>query len=80
MQHAGAYHSAHGQTPMSIKLAKMPEYFPEWKTAGHEEVGFLGAQFAGKVIFVLDQGINRGFMTRNDYNEKGPNGIMSVGV
>lgn len=26
-------HSSHSQTPTSIKLAKMPEYFPEWKVS-----------------------------------------------
>ncbi len=26
-------HSSHSQTPTSIKMAKMPEYFPEWKVS-----------------------------------------------
>ncbi|KAH0541492.1 hypothetical protein FGG08_004033 [Glutinoglossum americanum] len=68
-------HSSHGQTPTSIKLAKIPEYFPEWKDVGFEEALFLGAQVAAKVVFVVDQGISKGFMTRVEYNELGPSGI-----
>ncbi|KAL6718237.1 Actin-like protein arp9 [Lecanora helva] len=44
-------HSSHAQTPTSIKLLKMPEYFPEWKEVGMEEAGFLGAQVAAKVFY-----------------------------
>lgn len=80
MQHSGGHHSSHGQTPMSIKVAKMPEYFPEWKQFGYEEAGFLGAQVAAKVVFVVDQGINKGFMTRVEYNEEGPSGIHGKGL
>lgn len=72
--HTGT-HSSHGQTPTSIKLAKMPEYFPEWKDVGFDEAAFLGAQVAAKVIFVVDQGLSKGFMTRVEYNELGPQGI-----
>ncbi|KAL5120615.1 Actin-like protein arp9 (SWI/SNF complex component arp9) [Pleosporales sp. CAS-2024a] len=68
-------HSAHGQTPTSIKVVKPPEYFPEWKEAGFEESVFLGAQVAAKVIFVVDQGQSKGYMTRPDYNDQGPQGI-----
>lgn len=53
----------------------MPEYFPEWKDVGTEEVGFLGAQVAAKVVFVVDQGSSKGFMSRTEYNELGPMGI-----
>jgi actin-related protein 9 len=68
-------HSGHGQTPTSIKAAKVPEYFPEWKDYGMEEAAFLGAQVAAKVIFVVDQGLSKGFMSRTEYNELGPQGI-----
>ena len=68
-------HSSHAQTPTSIKLLKMPDYFPEWKEVGVEEAGFLGAQVAAKVVFVVDQGISKGFMSRTEYNELGPQGI-----
>ncbi|KZM21995.1 Feruloyl esterase [Ascochyta rabiei] len=68
-------HSSHGQTPTSIKTVKPPEYFPEWKDVGFDESAFLGAQIAAKVIFVVDQGQSKGYMTRPDYNDQGPQGI-----
>lgn len=68
-------HSSHGQTPTSIKLAKIPDYFPEWKEVGYEEASFLGAQVAAKVLFVNDAGASNGYMTRTGYNEQGPSGI-----
>ncbi len=68
-------HSSHGQTPTSIKCLKPPEYFPEWKDVGYEEAVFLGAQIAAKVVFVVDQGLSKGFMTRAEYNELGPQGV-----
>ncbi|KAF4550805.1 Actin-like protein 1 [Elsinoe fawcettii] len=73
-------HSSHGQTPTSIKLAKIPEYFPEWKDAGYEEASFLGAQVAAKVLFTADAGTSKGYMTRVDYNEQGPQGIHECSV
>lgn len=69
-------HSSHGQTPLSIKIAKMPDYFPEWKETGFDEAAFLGAQIAAKVVFVVDQGANRGFISRAEYNEMGPDGVV----
>ena len=36
---------------------------------------FLGAQVAAKVVFVVDQGLSKGFMSRTEYNELGPQGI-----
>lgn len=68
-------HSSHAQTPTNIKLLKMPDYFPEWKEVGLEEAGFLGAQVAAKVVFVVDQGLSKGFMSRTEYNDLGPQGI-----
>lgn len=68
-------HSSHGQTPTNIKFVRPPEYFPEWKEQGYDEAAFLGAQVAAKVIFVVDQGQSKGYMTRPDYNDQGPTGI-----
>lgn len=71
-------HRGHNQTPTSIKTVKAPEYFPEWrdpKFSGMEEAEFLGAQVAAKIIFVVDQGLSKGFLTRSDYNDMGPGGI-----
>ncbi|KAL4891442.1 actin-domain-containing protein [Aspergillus ambiguus] len=42
---------------------------------GLEEAVFLGAQMASKVVFILDQGISKGFMSRVEYNENGPSAI-----
>lgn len=42
---------------------------------GMEEAIFLGAQVAAKVVFVLDQGLSKGFMSRVEYNESGPSAI-----
>ncbi|KAL4966411.1 putative chromatin remodeling complex subunit (Arp9) [Aspergillus stella-maris] len=42
---------------------------------GMEEAAFLGAQVASKVVFVVDQGISKGFMSRVEYNENGPSAI-----
>jgi actin-related protein 9 len=75
--HFASSHS-HGQTPTSIKTAKIPEYFPEWKEAGYDEATFLGAQVAGKLLFITDGGASKGYMTRTDYNEQGPQGIHDV--
>lgn len=47
-------------------------------TGGHrgmEEAVFLGAQVASKVVFVIDQGLSKGFMSRVEYNENGPSAI-----
>lgn len=68
------------QVPISVRHAKMPEYFPEWKDVGFEEAAFLGAQTAAKVIFLVDQGPGGGqwYLSRVQYNEKGPSGILST--
>ncbi|RMZ88703.1 hypothetical protein DV736_g4058, partial [Chaetothyriales sp. CBS 134916] len=71
-------HRGFSQSPTTIKTAKAPEYFPEWKdaaVAGMEEAAFLGAQVAAKVVFITDQGASKGFMTRTEYNDVGPSGI-----
>jgi len=72
-------HSSHGQTPTSVKLAKIPEYFPEWKDFGYEEASFLGAQVAAKVLFG-DNGVNKGYMLRSEYNESGPQAIHDCSI
>ncbi|KAF7191981.1 SWI/SNF and RSC complexes subunit arp9 [Pseudocercospora fuligena] len=76
--HQSMHSSGHGQTPTSIKAAKIPEYFPEWKEVGYDEAAFLGAQVAGKLLFIVDGGASKGYMTRTDYNEQGPSGIHEV--
>jgi len=71
------------QSPTTMKTVKAPEYFPEWKdpsVAGMEEASFLGAQVAAKVVFIVDQGISKGFLTRSEYNELGPEGIHNCAM
>jgi len=70
------HHSSHSQSPTSIKAANPPGYFPEWKT--FEESVFLGAQVAAKVVFVVDQGLSKGFLSRVEFNEEGPSAIHQV--
>ena len=72
-------HRGHSQTPISIKTVKAPEYFPEWKDY-MEEASFLGAQVAAKVLFIVDQGVSKGFLSRMEYNEVGPGGINDVAM
>lgn len=69
-------HSSHSQSPTSIKVASPPIYFPEWKA--FDEAVFLGSQVAAKVIFVVDQGISKGFLSRLEFNEEGPSAIHQV--
>lgn len=69
-------HSSHSQSPTSIKAASPPGYFPEWKL--YEEAVFLGSQVAAKVIFVVDQGLSKGFLSRVEFNEEGPTAIHQV--
>jgi actin-related protein 9 len=71
-------HSSHSQSPTSIKSATPPSYFPEWKA--YEEAVFLGSQVAAKVIFVVDQGLSKGFLSRVEFNEDGPTAIHQVYV
>uniref|UniRef100_A0A060T483 ARAD1C02574p n=1 Tax=Blastobotrys adeninivorans TaxID=409370 RepID=A0A060T483_BLAAD len=66
----------HGQVPTSIRLAKMAEYFPEWKGHGWEDVAFLGAEIAAKQIFTGS--LDNVFVGRSEYNDVGPNAIWDV--
>lgn len=66
----------HGQVPTQIRIAKMPEYFPEWKNYGWGEASFLGAEIAAKQLF---SGVMEGtFVSRTDYNAIGPSVIWDI--
>lgn len=58
------------QVPTSIRLAKMADHFPEWKSEGWDTAGFLGAQIGAKQTFT--SGFENLFISRQDYNEVGP--------
>jgi actin-related protein 9 len=67
----------YGQTPTSIKVPKVPDFFSAFKDAGVDEVVFLGAQCAAKVLFFTEAKKDemKSFMPRADYNEFGPQAI-----
>lgn len=71
-------HQGHGQSPTSIRPAKLPEYFPEWKGRGWEDSVILGAQIAARPIFTGS--VENTFVSKNDYNEVGPTAIWDIGV
>lgn len=75
-QQSSQLHQGHGQVPVSVRMVKMPEYFPEWKGHGWETVFFLGAQIAAKQIF--NGGVESSFVSRNEYNEVGPTSIWDI--
>ncbi|KAI1433020.1 actin-like ATPase domain-containing protein [Xylaria sp. CBS 124048] len=77
-------HHYHGQTPMSIKLAPLPNYITDWAKYGFEEAMFLGSLIAGRIAFCIHNfdaatAAEQRMMslTRADYNEKGPKAIRT---
>jgi actin-related protein 9 len=74
-QHS-SLHQGHGQSPTSIHVAKMADYFPEWKGHGWDDAAFLGAQIAAKQIFTGP--VEGKFMPRRSYNDYGPSEIWDV--
>ena len=73
-------HSGHGQTPTSIKLAKSPDYFSEFKDGNMEEIMFAGAQMLVHLVYVSPgsaAGSEPLFMSRPEYNANGPKAIRA---
>lgn len=66
----------YNQVPNSIKLAKYPEYFPNWKKHGYAEIPFLGAQIVAKQIFTHSRDVL--YITREKYEEIGPSCIWDI--
>ncbi|QLL34236.1 hypothetical protein HG536_0G00930 [Torulaspora globosa] len=64
------------QAPSVIKLAKNPEYFPEWKKNGYSKIAFLGAQIVSKQIFTHSK--DTFYMTKDKYDTKGPAALWEV--
>lgn len=64
------------QAPSVIKLAKYPEYFPEWKKHGYSKIAFLGAQIVSKQIFTHSK--DTFYMTKDKYDAKGPAALWEV--
>ncbi|KAL7666171.1 Actin-like protein ARP9 [[Candida] zeylanoides] len=74
------------QVPTSIKMVKMPDYFPEWKKpkekgGSWEDVYFLGGEIYAKQIFGGNSNQNgEMFIDAEVYEEKGPQGIWDVTI
>jgi len=75
------------QVPHSIKLAKYPEYFPEWKKpkdltkSSWNDVYFLGAQIYAKQIFSSSSNHGKDLFVDSDvYEERGPQSIWDACV
>ncbi|KAF2860302.1 actin-like ATPase domain-containing protein [Piedraia hortae CBS 480.64] len=72
------------QTPSSIKMAKVPEHFAEWKEVNYYDAGFVGAQIAARVLYASPQAsVNgesgiKGFLNRIEYNDLGPRGVREI--
>lgn len=64
------------QAPSLIKLAKYPEYFPEWKKHGYAKIPFLGAQIVSKQIFTHSK--DTFYITREKYDASGPASLWDV--
>ncbi|KAI2629680.1 hypothetical protein GGR54DRAFT_586076 [Hypoxylon sp. NC1633] len=75
-------HHFHGQTPMSIKMAALPNYLAEWTKNGYEEANFLGSIIAARLAWIIHnmdaqtlEAQRTMSLSRSDYNEHGPKWI-----
>ena len=74
------------QVPNSVKLAKYPEYFPEWKKpkergGSWEDVSFLGGEIYAKQIFSNNSNHGRELYVDSDvYEESGPQSIWNATI
>lgn len=66
----------HGQAPTAMRMAKMSEYFSEWKGSKLERAAFLGAQIGAKQIFGTN--IEGAYISRQEYNEVGPVSVWDI--
>lgn len=66
------------QVPNSIRLGKMPEYFPEWKKIGYSDVQFLGAEIFAKQIF--SSGNESMYVTQSVYAQNGPMALWDLAI
>ena len=72
---------SHSQTPTTIKMAKLPEYFPEWREPGAEsEAMFLGAQVASKVFFLTDVHVSILLVVAQALLKYSSNGTCRAGI
>lgn len=66
----------YAQAPSVIKMAKYPDYFPEWKKHGYSKIPFLGAQIVSKQIFTHSK--DTFYMTKEKYDAKGPAALWEI--
>ncbi|CCE65924.1 hypothetical protein TPHA_0N01430 [Tetrapisispora phaffii CBS 4417] len=66
------------QVPTSIKLAKAPEYFPEWKKNKYANIVFLGGMIVARQVFTHSK-VNF-FINRDNYNENGPASYWDINL
>ncbi|CCD23719.1 Arp9p NDAI_0C00580 [Naumovozyma dairenensis CBS 421] len=64
------------QGPNVIRLAKYPEYFPDWKKHGYAEIPFLGGEIVTKQFF--NHSRDSFYITKEKYEEKGPLALWDV--
>ncbi|CAK9437895.1 uncharacterized protein LODBEIA_P22730 [Lodderomyces beijingensis] len=82
----GAHLSTLSQVPNSIGLAKLPEYFPEWKIpkafgGSWQDLYFLGGEIYAKQIFSGGSHHNKELFVGSDmYEERGPQSIWDVSI
>ncbi|KTW25652.1 hypothetical protein T552_03512 [Pneumocystis carinii B80] len=75
------YHNPPIIFPSTIRLAKIPDFFPEWKpdrnpNAVLEEACFLGGEIVAKLSF--NDPSSKNYMGRGEYNENGPPYINDI--
>lgn len=62
--------------PRSIRLAKVPEYFAEFREKGDGLAAFLGSTIVAKITFHDTNSKN--FVFKADYTERGPKTILEM--
>ncbi|QSL65318.1 hypothetical protein MERGE_002628 [Pneumocystis wakefieldiae] len=75
------YHNPPIIFPSTIRLARIPDFFPEWKSdrnpnAVLEEACFLGGEIVAKLSF--NDPSSKNYMGRGEYNESGPPYINEI--
>lgn len=75
------YHNPPIIFPSTIRLAKIPDFFPEWKSERNpnailEEACFLGGEIVAKLSF--NDPSSKNYMGRSEYNENGPPYINEI--
>ena len=74
--HSGSGSSHSGQAPTSIRYAKGPDHFSQYREVGFAEAQFLGAQVSGMSLFQeTSNPKDKLYMSRVEWNDLGPPGF-----